>query len=53
MAALGPRVQLARQRSRRTSTSVPAAARSVAAASSAPGRGSLSGSPARLQVVHT
>src|SRR5579862_5577863 len=53
MAALGPRVQLARQRSRRTSTSVPAAACSVAEARIAPGRGSLSASPARLQVMQT
>ena len=53
MAALGPRVQLARQRSRRTSTSVPAAACSVAQARIVPGRGSLSGSPARLHVMQT
>ena len=53
MAALGPRVQLARQRSRRTSTSVPAAARSVADARIAPGRGSLSTAPVYPHVVQT
>jgi hypothetical protein len=53
MAALGPREQLARQRSGRTCTSVPAAARAVAAASIAPGVGTLSGSSACLQVMHT
>src|SRR4051794_28416723 len=53
MAALGPRLQFARQRTRRTMTPVPSAALIVASASSAPGRGSLSGTPARWQVMQT
>ena len=53
MAALGPREQLARHFIGRTSTSVPAAARAVAAARIAPGRNVLSGSPTGLHVTHT
>ena len=53
MAALAPRLQLARQLTGRTTTPLPAAALAVASASIAPGRGSLSGSPARRQVMQT
>jgi hypothetical protein len=53
MAALGPREQLAKQRSRRTVTSVPAAARSTASANTAPGRGSQSCAPAPRHVMQT
>src|SRR5262249_8871140 len=52
-AALKPRVQFAKHRTGSITTPLPSATLAVAAASIAPGRGSVSGWPGCRQVMHT